>query len=240
MPYKFLKTSNPWEIILKETDSNIEFSLMDRYSDKCPVCHYPLTSKRNQLCHKGLEKNIGRVSYITGHYYETDFAGSPNNWYGKLLKDISEQPFRHPHEPLVLVLQERINNSGWDLNSLNFATMVPTSNQQMEDLFFNVSKLLNIKWVGCDEIFLKRELIEHYNNRYDYVKNKYSLNKDASDLLLSFIELENILIFDDILNQGYTFGCLIDLLKTTSIKNYYLVTIARTLPKVFQKTFSFP
>lgn len=240
MPYKFLKTSNPWEIILKEADSSKEFSLMDRYSDKCPVCHYPLASEQVKLCHIGLEKNIDKISYITGHYYETDFTGNPNNWYGKLLKDISEQPFRHSHEPFVLVLKERLVNSDWDIDSLNFATMVPTSNQQMENLFIEVSELLNVRWVKCNDIFLKRELVEHYNNRSDYVKNKYFISKTASDLLLNFKDLESILIFDDILNQGYTFGCLIDLLKATSIKNYYLVTIARTLPKVFQKTFSFP
>lgn len=240
MPYKVLKTTNPWEIILKETDTNQELSLMDRYSVKCHVCHYPLKSKVDSFCHKGLENHVSKISYITGHYYETDFDGNPNNWYGKLLKDISERPFRFSHELFVEVLKHRILNSDLDLHSLSFATMVPTSNQQMENLFEEISRLLNIKWIRCNDIFIKKEPVIHYSDRAEFVKNKYILKETADEIFFNFKHHKNILIFDDIFNQGFTLGHIINLLKTTPHDTFYLVTIARTLPKVFQKSFSFP
>ena len=52
--------------------------------------------------------------------------------------------------------------------------------------------------------------------------------------------MKNYLIFDDILHQGFTFGRITELLDNLSFKEFRLVTVARTVPKSFLKTFYFP
>lgn len=239
MPYKLLKSLDDRNIILKDTEQGIEFALMDHYKDKCPICHYPLPVKEKK-CHFGFSHLIKDFNFITGHYYETDFKGIPNNWFGELLKRISEQPFKHSHELLRLVLLYRINQTDWDLKSIDFATMVPTSNQQMKSLFSNISNFLDIKWINPDDLFIKKELNQHYKERREYVENKYFLKEIQKDIIENGKKPKSIIIFDDVLHQGFTFGRIMDLFKTLSIKKFYLVTIARTTPKTFQKTFTFP
>jgi predicted amidophosphoribosyltransferase len=66
------------------------------------------------------------------------------------------------------------------------------------------------------------------------------LKENALNLLSSPEKISNILIFDDVLDHGYTFGRIIKLLKSLNLKKIYLSTIARTTPKKFKKPFSFP
>ena len=240
MSYKLLKSPSQWEIIIKDIDSNTEFSLMDRYKEKCPICYYPTTLMKEVECHEGLLNYNEKFSFIAGHYYETDYKNRPNNWFGELLNKISQQPFKHSHELLHLILKSKILNSGWNLNYIQVATMVPTNNQQMQHLFAEVSESLRINWIAFNELFEKKDLTMYYKYRLDYVNKKYSLNDDAINLLLSIKNLQHILIFDDVLHQGWTFGRIIELLNPLNLSKIYLATVGRTVPKTFKKTFSFP
>ena len=164
------------------------------------MCYYTATLNKKGEFHAGLLNHIEKFSLITGHYYETNFKSKPNNLFGDILKMISQQPFKHSHELLHLILRSRIQNSGWDLNSIQIATMVPTNNQQMQQLFAEVSESLGIRWMDFNELFIKREIIHHYKTRMEYVNNKYFLKDNTINFLSSIENLQNILIFDDDLN----------------------------------------
>lgn len=240
MSYRLLKSLDPWEIIIKDTQTNEEFSLMNKYPEKCPICYYPTNLKGKKECHAGLNKSLDKISYITGHYYDTDYNGKPNNWYSQLLKDISERPFKYSHEPFNLILHDRLKKADWDLGLIKLATMALTSNQQMEQLFSQLSINLGLTWISNSKLFLKNDLTSHYNNRLDYVNQKYSINIDNAYEIFANHNLKELIIFDDVLNRGYTFGRLIELLSEIGFKKFYLVSIARTIPKSFKKNFTFP
>lgn len=239
MPYKILKGFNSWEIIVKDITTNEEFALKNKYKSLCPICFYPESKNKKKECHIGIQDLEGKFSFITGHFYETDYKGIPLNWFGKLLKDISTQPFKHSHELISLILQKTIINSIWNINEIQYATMVPTTNQQMEILFSEISKNLKLQWIPFNKIFMRKELVDHYKDRKDYVNNKYFLEKNADVYLDNLERINSILIFDDIFHQGYTFRCIIELLQNW-FDEFRLVTIARTVPKTFLKAFYFP
>lgn len=74
----------------------------------------------------------------------------------------------------------------------------------------------------------------------EYVNNKYFLKDNTINFLSSIENLQNILIFDDVLHQGWTFGRILELLNPLNLSKIFLATIARTVPKKFKKTFNFP
>ena len=177
---------------------------------------------------------------MTGHFYETDYLGNPNSWFGKLLKDISIQPYSFSHELLKIILQERITNANWNLKEIVFSTMVPTSNLQMQDIFLEISKFFGFEWIPAEKIFVRNFLHENYDNRQLYVDNKYSICQGAEKILSNMNKSKYILIFDDVFHQGFTLGRIIDLLLKINFKNFKLSTLARTVPKTLMQTFSFP
>ena len=240
MPYKMLKGFSPWEIIIKNLETDHEISLSNKYRSLCPFCYYPIRKDSIKQCHIGIEHHTSKVSFITGHFYETDYKGTPLNWYSKLIKDISNFPFRFSHELLSLVLVEKILNSNWILDEIAFSTMVPTTNQQMESLFSKISEKLKLFWIPSDQFFIRKELTRSYKDRKSYVYNKYFLEENKISNYKNLDKNRPILIFDDIFHQGYTFGRIVELLNNLSFKKFNLVTIARTVPKSFLKTFSFP
>lgn len=237
MPYQFLKGFNPWDIIIRNIESNKVFSLSNKYKVLCSICYYPIKTKSKKKCHKGIKPYLNKISFITGHFYKVDYRSNPTNWFSKLLKDISCYPFKYSHELLRIIIEEKIRNSNWRIEDINISTMVPTNNLQMESLFSEISQNLGIDWISHKKLFIRKKLMNHYDDRTEYVKNKYSLTNNAKNVLE---EKEKVLIFDDIFNQGYTFGRIIELLLNLGFKKYYLVTIGRTVQKSFAKTFSFP
>lgn len=236
--FKFLPTTDPWEIIIRDQETNEIYSLKQQHTHFCEVCQYPFYSKKKE-CHKGLNRDLSEISFISGHFYETDYNGIPNNWFGKLLKNISEQPFKYSHTILTAILKEKIQKTNWNIKRIDFATMVPTTNQQMYQLFSKIAKDLEINWVPAEKLFNRKELNIQYTDRKKYVQSKYCLKK-TRDIPSRLLNDKTVLIFDDIFNQGYTFSRIIDLLSTFSIKNFKLASIARTTPKIFRKSFSFP
>jgi len=240
MPYKILKGFSPWEIIIKNLETAEEISLSSEYRSFCPICFYPLGKESIKKCHIGIESQISKISFLTGHFYETDYKGSPINWYSKLLMDISNFPFKYSHELLYLVLVDKILNSNWNIDNNIYSTMVPTTNQQMEKLFSEISEKLDLTWIPSNHLFIRKELTKHYEDRRDYVRNKYIINEDKAINLSNFEKNNSILIFDDVFHQGFTFARIIELLQGLSFNEFKLVTIARTVPKSFLKTFYFP
>ncbi len=240
MPYRFLKGFNHWDIIIKETDTQKEYAIKNKYKSLCPICFYPLIKGKEKECHIGIEPLLDKISFLTGHFYDTDYKGTPLNWFAKLLKEISNYPFKYSHELFKLILENRILQSSWNLKKIKYATMVPTTNQQMEQLFFEISKDLNFVWIPSKSLLIRRELTNHYEERKAYVDNKYFLKEDALNNVCNLNPKKFILIFDDIFNQGFTFGRITELLHNLSFKEFRLVTIARTVPKSFLKTFYFP
>lgn len=225
---------------VEENIYNIKRQKRQLVQSLCPICFYPRMNGKKKECHIGIESSVRNISFITGHFYDTDYKGNPLNWFGKLLKNISTQPFKYSHELFKLILEEKILQSEWNLNKIMYATMVPTTNQQMENLFSEISNNIGIRWFTPDKIFLRKELRSHYKSRKQYVANKYFLKKIVSDNLLKLEKDETILIFDDIFHQGFTFGRIIELLHKFYFDKFKLVTIARTVPKSFLKTFYLP
>lgn len=240
MVFKILKTTSPWEIIIKNTSTNEEFSLMDRFNEKCPFCYYPIQSSNKRECHPGLKSREDQIDFLTGHFYETDYKNIPTNWFSRLLKNISLQPFRHSHKILFEIMKYKLEKSGWDLKSVPLATMVPTKNQQMQQIFSQISKIFNVRWIDFDQLFIKREHLVFQEKRSDYVKFKYHIKERSLDLLSSIGKIDSILIFDDVFHQGWTFGRIIEILEPLKISKFYLFSIARTTPKKLLEVFSFP
>jgi predicted amidophosphoribosyltransferase len=240
MPFRFLEGFNHWDIIIKETDTDKEYAIKSKYKTLCPICFYPHFKGKRKDCHVGIGHQINNISFITGHFYETDYKGAPLNWFGKLLKDISTHPFKYSHELFKQIIEKKILDSHWELKDIKYATMVPTTNQQMEQLFFEVSDDLDLIWIPQNQLFIRRELTRHYIERKEYVDNKYFLIEEEISNIINIENNKSILIFDDVFNQGYTFGRIIELLHSISFKKFNLVSIARTVPKSFPKTFYFP
>jgi len=94
--------------------------------------------------------------------------------------------------------------------------------------------------VPDEEIFIRREPSTHSAKRQNYINEKYFLNQSIISRLEHLNEHDRILIFDDVFDQGYTFGYLIDLIHNYVHSTIYLATIARTSPKSFLRPFSFP
>lgn len=240
MPYRFLKGFDHWDIIIKDINTDKEYAIKNKYKSLCPICFYPQIKGKRKECHMGIENRVNDISFITGHFYDTDYKGTPLNWFGKLLKDISTRPFKYSHELYKIILEKKILQSNWDLKTINYATMVPTTNQQMERLFFEISKILDIRWIPSNDIFIRKELTQHVEDRKAYVDNKYFLREGEISNFTDLDKKKSILIFDDVFNQGFTFGRITELLHDLSFKKFKLVTIARTVPKSFLKTFYFP
>ncbi|MHA1130956.1 MAG: hypothetical protein ACTSQI_16565 [Candidatus Helarchaeota archaeon] len=239
MPFKILKGFEKWDLIIKNLETEEELSLKEEHKNHCPICHYPMRSP-SQECHPGLSNHIEMISFLTGHFYKTDYMGKPQNWFSSILKQMSSKPFRYSHEILKSILYNKIIDSDWHLGDIQFATMAPTTNQQMRSLFEELSNDLNLAWVPDHEIFIRRELSTHYPTRQEYVNNKYFLNQNIILRLEKLNERDRILIFDDVFHQGYTFGRLIDLVYDFVQGAVYLATIARTFPKSFAESFYFP
>ena len=235
-----LKGISPWDIIIKNLETDEEISLSNKHKQLCPVCFYPIEKDVNKECHAGIEHVTSKISFLTGHFYETDYKSVPLNWYSKILKNISDFPFKYSHKLLSLVLVDKIQDSNWKLDSIAFSTMAPTTNQQMENVFSEITEKLSLTWIPSNEIFIRKELRDHIDDRREYVKNKYFLMEDISQKLLKFDKNKSILIFDDIFHQGFTLARITELLQSLSFRDFKLVTIARTLPKTFLKTFYFP
>ncbi len=238
MPYKIIKGMNEWEIIVRELSTGEEFSLNDIFKTKCPICFYP---ERKEDCHEGLVPHLNKFTYKTCHYYITDYRGNPINWFGELITNIRKTPYKYSHEIISLLLQETLKTSCWGFPVIKAATMVPTTNQQLYDIFEEVSISLGMRWIDPFSIFKKQLFATSSRNRREQVNQKYALTiiDDKTKSLLN--DIHNILIFDDILNRGYTFGRMIELLTLAfHIQNYYLITIARIAPKSFPKILEFP
>jgi len=240
MHFRYLKGFDPWDIIIKNTDTNEEFALKNKYKSICPVCFYPNVSDKPKECHSGIESLESKISFITGHFYETDYEGNPLNWFGDILRKISLQPFKHSHEILKLILEEKISNSDWQIEDIIYATMVPTTNLQMINLFSEISQNINLTWIPYNKLFEKKTSTTFYKDRKEYVNNKYFLLEESVDLLEQIEKDSSLLIFDDVFHQGYTLGRIIELLSKSNFIKFKLVTIARTVPKSFLNIFQFP
>jgi hypothetical protein len=238
--YRVLNTTDVDEIIIKNELDGKELALKIGRSNKCEYCFYPFSNKAKKDCHVGLKSWENHSSYLFGSYYETDYQGHPNDWFGELYKQISEEPFRHSHELIKLVLICRIINAAWDLSNISFATMVPTSNLQMKDIFSEISKELEIKWIDDKEIFVTNPLNQAFKKRDDYVRKKYDLVNDLPSLIINEEDRKTVLIFDDVLHEGYTFARILELLKGLDYHYYYLITICRTTPQTIFKGNYFP
>ena len=230
---------DPWEISIKDLQKNIDLSLKIDYKNSCPICLYP--KKKEPECHVGLLKLMNKIDYTTGHLYSTDFTGKATNWFTSILQEISENPYKKSHEILKIILLHRIKQKKWNIEDIKFASMVPTNNHQMSDLFQELTHELQIPWINCNSIFITRFLNKHYDNREEYVKNKYDLNKNTHSLLQEFEGGGDVLIFDDVFHTGYTFGRIVEILDSTiNIENFKLISIARTTPKSILKYRFFP
>ncbi len=240
-----IETPDPWEIIVRFFRKNKieEKSLKIDRGRTCPVCFYPQDPSIKCRHHPGLENITTGLEITIGHFYKLDFNGNPLNWYSKKLKTISEYPYKFSHNLFKGILTHRIKKSGWDVKKIKFATMVPTNNHQMLELFRELAVRLKIHWIDPDLLFIAEKPIEFQEDRGKYVERKYKIANSATRAL-SEVNAKNkedaVLLFDDVLSSGFTISRIMELLSDFQITQFKVVVVGRTIKRSLLKTKLFP
>ncbi|MFW9970499.1 MAG: hypothetical protein ACFFDF_09885 [Candidatus Odinarchaeota archaeon] len=239
--FQILNTNDPREIILRDltVEPNLEHSIKIPSKNICSFCYSPLKDNSECVHHSGLIKFQKVTKIIIGGYYTTNFKGDSLSWWTKRIKKIRDFPFKTTSLDVELVIAKRIENFG-ELLETQVSTAVPTRNLQSLKIFQNLSKKSNIKFIDPNKMI---DILPTYKNgktRNEYVSQKYKLSQNC-DYYIEKVSKKSkgIVIFDDILNEGYTLGWIVNLLKD-SFSYFYLIVLGRTPWKRFIETYQIP
>ncbi len=220
------------EILFKNLQNNQTFSLVFPHSHSCSICFSPLNKSEKCNRHPGLTY-LKNFILISGGYFHVNHDNQPLSWWTRKIIEVSEYPFQYSAPELSFIMIQRMIPFQINNHKNFLATMIPTSSNQMVEIYQEICKSLNIPFVESNYFF--RTKSDHYTkSRKDYVSEKYTLNPELRG------NYKNILLFDDVLHTGHTLGHCAQLLQNKFDSYIYLCPLSRTYGIKRKKFLKYP